>query len=129
MRLPPENLQTNEKLAEFDQWLTAKLERIKDSEKFTSEIKSLCNCVQHIAPFLDNFSNYKICQIDNLCNAVVRASDNFFTGKDFNEDESNIAEFYDSFFNLLFLTTGATDNNLKNHFLMIRTNTFGHLAK
>lgn len=118
MRLPPEKIETHEQLAEFDQWLTAKLERIKDSEKFTSEIKSLCNCVQHIAPFLDNFSNYKICQIDNLCNAVVRASDKFFNGNDFNEDELNVATFYDSFFNLLFLTTGATDNNLKNHFLI-----------
>ena len=118
MRLPPEEIATQEQLAEFDQWLTAKLERIKDSEKFASEIKSLCDCVQHIAPFLDNFSNYKMCQIDNLCHAVVCASDNFFTGNDFCEDEARLAAFYDSFFNLLFLTTGATDNNLKNHFLI-----------
>jgi hypothetical protein len=118
MRIPPEEIEINEQLAEFDQWLTAKLERIKDSEKFTSEITSLCDCIRHLAPFLDNFSNAAICQIDQLCHAVVRASDDFFTGKDFFEDESRIAAFYDAFFNLLFLTTGATDNNLKNHFLI-----------
>ncbi len=37
MRLPPEKIETHEQLAEFDQWLTAKLEKIKDSEKFTSD--------------------------------------------------------------------------------------------
>uniref|UniRef100_UPI004048A16D hypothetical protein n=1 Tax=Cyanobium sp. TaxID=2164130 RepID=UPI004048A16D len=118
MRLPPEEIVVQEQLAEFDQWLTARSERIKDSEKFTSEISSLCECVQQLAPFLENFSDHSICQIDNLCHAVVLASDNFFTGNDFCEDEAQISAFYDSFFNLLFLVTGATDNNLKNHFLI-----------
>lgn len=118
MRLPPEKIDTQEQLAEFDQWLTARLERIKDSEKFTSEINSLCSCIQLIAPFLDNFANHNTCQIENLCGAIIYASDQFFKGNDFYEDEARIATFYDSFFNLLFLTTGATDNNLKNHFLI-----------
>ncbi|MDC9597825.1 hypothetical protein [Xenorhabdus anantnagensis] len=118
MQLPPEKVDTAEQLAEFDQWLTAKLERIKDSNKFTSEINSLCDCIQHIAPFLDNFSDHKSCGIDNLCCAVIQASCSFLSGEDFFEDELKIANFYDAFFNLLFLTSGATDNNLKNHFLI-----------
>ena len=118
MRLRPENLETSEQLAEFDQWLTAKLERIKDSDKFNSEIKSLCECIQSISCHLDNFSNYQVCSIDNLCSAVINASNIFITGESFADDEQRVAEFYESFFNLLFLTSGATDNNLKNHFLI-----------
>ena len=118
MKLPNRELGINEKLAEFDQWLTARLERIKDSEKFTSEINSLCSCVEHLAPYLNNFSEYSICEIGNLCNAVICASNDFLKGVDFYADEAHVATFYDSFFNLLFLTTGATDNNLKNHFLI-----------
>ncbi|RNM24526.1 hypothetical protein [Dickeya undicola] len=118
MRLRTENLEISEQLAEFDQWLTAKLDRIKDSDKFNSEIKSLCECIQSISHYLDNFSNYQICTIDNLCDAVINTSNTLVAGEFFIQDEQRVAEFYNSFFNLLFLTTGATDNNLKNHFLI-----------
>lgn len=118
MRLRTEHLETSEQLAEFDQWLTAKLERIKDSDKFSSELNSLCDCIQRISPYLDNFSDYKYCNIDNLCDAVIKASDTQISGYSFTDDEQNVASFYEAFFNLLFLTSGATDNNLKNHFLI-----------
>ena len=104
MQLCTENLEMSEQLAEFDQWLTARLERIKDSEKFNLEIKSLCDCIQAISPHLNNFSDYHLCSVDNLCDAVISASNFLIAG--------------DSFTNLLFLTSGATDNNLKNHFLI-----------
>lgn len=118
MRLRTKNLETSEQLAEFDQWLTAKLERIKDSEKFNTEINSLCECIQSISCYLDNFSSYQSCNIENLCDAVISASNELIVGESFIDDEQNIANFYESFFNLLFLTSGATDNNLKNHFLI-----------
>ncbi len=118
MRLRIENLETSKQLAEFDQWLTAKLERIKDSEKFNTEIKSLCDCIQSISSHLDDFSNYQSCSIERLCDAVINSSNALVFGKSFIEDEKEITRFYESFFNLLFLTSGATDNNLKNHFLI-----------
>ncbi|WP_421299764.1 hypothetical protein [Aeromonas veronii] len=118
MRLHTENLETSEQLEEFDQWLTAKLERIKDSEKFNTEIKSLCECIQSISGYLDNFSDYAECSVENLCDAVINASDSYLVGDSFLNDEKRITGFYEAFFNLLFLTSGATDNNLKNHFLI-----------
>ncbi|WP_038910332.1 hypothetical protein [Dickeya dadantii] len=118
MRLRTKNLETSEQLAEFDQWLTAKLERIKDSEKFNTEINSLCECIHSISCYLDNFSSYQSCNIESLCEAVISASDELIIGDSFVDDEQNVANFYEAFFNLLFLTSGATDNNLKNHFLI-----------
>lgn len=118
MRLRSENLKTSEQLAEFDQWLTARLERIKDSDKFRDEIKSLCSCIQILSKQLDNFSNHNACDIDGLCKAIIKASESLMVGDSFLADEERISLFYESFFNLLFLTSGATDNNLKNHFLI-----------
>lgn len=118
MRLKAENLTTQEKLQEFDQWLTAKLDKIKDSDKFNSEITSLCNCISTLAPYLNMFSEPATCSINTLISAVTDASLEIISRTDFGSDENTICNFYDSFFNLLFLTSGATDNNLKNHFLI-----------
>jgi hypothetical protein len=118
MQLRPENLDIPEQLAEFDQWLTAKLERIKDSKRFNSEIEALCQCIETISSHLNDFSSYQDCTVENICDAVISASGQFVLGESFAEDEQHIAVFYESFFNLLFLTSGATDNNLKNHFLI-----------
>lgn len=118
MKLNTENLTTPEQLKEFDQWLTAKLDKIKDSDKFNSEITSLCNCISTLAPYLSMFSEPATCSIKNLINAVKSASFGMISRTDFGNDENTICNFYDSFFNLLFLTSGATDNNLKNHFLI-----------
>lgn len=113
MRLRPENLDTPEQLAEFDQWLTAKLERIKDSKRFNSEIEALCQCIETISPHLNDFSSYQDCTVENICDAVVSASRQFVVGESFAKDEQHVSVFYEAFFNLLFLTSGATDNNLK----------------
>ena len=118
MRLRPENLDTPEQLDEFDQWLTAKLERIKDSKRFNSEIEALCQCIETISPHLNDFSSYQDCTVENICDAVVSASRQFVVGESFAKDEQHVSVFYEAFFNLLFLTSGATDNNLKNHFLI-----------
>lgn len=118
MLLRPENLNTPEQLAEFDQWLTAKLERVKDSNRFNSEIEALCRCIETVSPYLNDFSSYEDCTVENICDAVISASRQFMVGESFVKDEQYVSVFYEAFFNLLFLTSGATDNNLKNHFLI-----------
>lgn len=118
MKLPVESLSVQEQMAEFDQWLTARLERIKDTDKFATEMNSLCDCIHHLSPFLNDFRTAEDCQVQNLCQAVIDASKSFVSGMDFYQDEINLSRFYESFFNLIFLTSGATDNNLKNHFLI-----------
>lgn len=118
MRLQPEELSTEMQLEEFDQWLTAKLERVKDSDKFSSEIDALCNCIEQLSFRLNNFADYDDCKVDNLCFAVIEACGELIGGEHFSTDELKVAAFIDSYFNLLFLTSGATDNNLKNHFLI-----------
>jgi hypothetical protein len=118
MKLRSESLDVNEQLLEFDQWLTPKLERIKDTEKFQTEINSVIQVIENVAPFVDNFETYDNFGIDKICDGIIEASGHFIEGSAFVEDEANVTDFYISFFNLLFLASGATDNNLKNHFLI-----------
>lgn len=118
MRLPEEKLTVEQQLDEFDQWLTAKLERIKDTEKFNTEINLICNCIYQLAQFLGDFGNPKQCNVDELVKAVIKSGNKLISKAPFSVNEKKVSEYYDSFFNLLFLVTGATDNNLKNHFLI-----------
>lgn len=117
MKLQEEALTIQQQLSEFDQWLTPKLERTKDSVKFSLEIKALCDTIKILASNLDNF-NLDNKSIDNLVNTIIISSQNFVRGIKYSDDEASVAHFYESIFNLLFLVTGATDNNLKNHFLI-----------
>lgn len=118
MRLATEQLDTASQILEFNQWLTPKLGRIKDTPKFTHEIETICDCVCSLTPHLNDFAKVDDCNAERICIAVVEASQELIEGKSFVEDEKRVTDFLNSFFNLLFLVSGATDNNLKNHFLI-----------
>jgi len=118
MKLPQENLTVKEQLEEFDQWLTPKLERIKDTDKFNSEVELLSECIKTLSKDLNQFIDMDLCSIDSLVEVICKVSSSYTNGSNFFEDEASLTNFYISFFNLLFLATGATDNNLKNHFLI-----------
>lgn len=117
MKLKEEELTIQQQLSEFDQWLTPKLDRIKDSVKFNKEIIDLCGVIKILACDLDNF-NFDNKSIDRLVNTIIVSSKQFIRGVKYSDDEASVTHFYKSIFNLLFLVTGATDNNLKNHFLI-----------
>jgi hypothetical protein len=118
MKLPLEDLTVTQKLEEFDQWLTPKLERIKDTDKFNKEVTALSRCIKKLSLHLRKFESKELCTINSLVNAIVESSASYTQGFNFFDDEIALTDYYISVFNLLFLATGATDNNLKNHFLI-----------
>lgn len=118
MKLLPENLATTQQLEEFDQWLTPKLERVKDTVRFRDELSNICQCIELLAPHLCNFEEIETCDVDRLCDAVLDVCTSLVEGQSFAKDEKKVFQFLHAYFNLLFLATGATDNNLKNHFLI-----------
>lgn len=118
MKLPEELMDVQEQLLEFDQWLTPQLERIKDTDRFKSEISSITQLIKKLSPILHGFSEPSLFTIKNLCAAVIKSSDLCIQGECYFEDEARVQALYNSLFNLLFLASGATDNNLKNHFLI-----------
>ena len=118
MRIPEERLTVSDQMKEFDQWLTPQLERIKDSDKFSSEIDTICNCIRHLSSHISDPMDEGAWSIESIADAVIGSSDAFVGGDSFADDEFRVASFYSAFSNLLFMATGATDNNLKNYFLI-----------
>lgn len=120
MRIPPETISTKEKIEEFDSWLTPQLHDIKGTDRFDSELNGICSVIDHLSFKLDNFKSVDACAIDRIRDSVVsiciekaRACSQGVPAS-----ENLVSEFLSNFFALLFLVTGATDNNLKNHFFI-----------
>lgn len=118
MKLPFEVLTTEQKIEEFDSWLTPQLHEIKGTEKFIYELNSIGTIIEHLAERLNCFASIDDCALPLIRDALISATHEMLDASELNtaDAESAAAEFILSFFGLLFLVTGATDNNLKNHF-------------
>ncbi|NRB69721.1 MAG: hypothetical protein HRU48_20535 [Vibrio sp.] len=73
MKLNESMLSVEEKLAEFDQWLTPKLERIKESDKFNQEIEAISEVIKVLGHSLDGFTT-DTKTIQRFVNAVIDSS-------------------------------------------------------
>lgn len=118
MKLPSEMLTTEQKVEEFDSWLTPQLHEIKGTEKFIYELSSISTIIECLAERLNSFASIDDCALPLIRDALISATHEMLDASALNtvDAESAAAEFILSFFGLLFLVTGATDNNLKNHF-------------
>lgn len=120
MKLPEINLTLDEKLEEFDAWLTPQLVEVKSTGRFRDELDLIAHVIESLAPRLNDYGSIEDCAIQSLAQAVI---DQALISAHGTLEESLRAEretsmFMLGFFNLLFSVTGATDNNLKNHFLI-----------
>lgn len=120
MKLPEINLTLEEKLEEFDAWLTPQLVEVKSTGRFRDELDVISCVIESLAPKLNGYASIEDCGIQSLTQAVI---DQALIPARGALDESLQAEretsiFILGFFNLLFSVTGATDNNLKNHFFI-----------
>ena len=116
MKLPPERLTVDERVNEFDSWLTPQLHDIKGTEKFQSELHGIAMVIKCLSNSLKNFNSIEDCSLPLIRDAVLAATNEVLNHPANFNLENSAAEFLQSFFGLLFLATGATDNNLKNHF-------------
>jgi hypothetical protein len=116
MKLPLESLTIDERVNEFESWLTPQLHDIKGTDKFRNELHGIGAVIVCLSRGLNNFSTIEDCSLPLIRDAVLRATSELLDSSEVANLESAVADFLQSFFNLLFLVTGATDNNLKNHF-------------
>ncbi|MGP5480681.1 hypothetical protein [Pseudomonas helleri] len=116
MKLPPEALSFQEKMDEFDSWLTPQLHEIKGTEKFKVEISNIGFMIELLAVKLNNFSYVEDCAMPLIRDAVLAVIHDHLNKSFGNDHDRDSIELFSSFFSLLFLVTAATDNNLKNHF-------------
>lgn len=116
MKLPQESLTVDERINEFESWLTPQLHDIKGTDKFQSELHGIGAVIVCLSGALNDFSTIEDCSLPSIRDAVLRTTNELVNSSGLSNLESAVADFLQSFFSLLFLVTGATDNNLKNHF-------------
>lgn len=95
-----------EKLSEFDTWITPSLGDIRDIKEFQLTLSNLEDGFNSLIQYTDNFSSEESCSSYNLSKKIV---ENISTIKDAHNHLSNLI-------NAIFLATGKTDNNIKCQF-------------
>lgn len=115
MLIPSEKLKVDEKIEEFSEWLTPTLQDIRQTEKFSQECENIAKVVTQLAKQVnfsqpEDYSDLSLLSKKILSSLIeIAPTDDLKTLENFIEIE------LDTFFNVLFIVTAQTDNNIKNH--------------
>lgn len=97
-----------EKMSEFDLWITTTLGEIRDTTQFLVNLNALKRGFDYLDTITDHFDSYTSCTASNLSLGLRKLIN------DKSVDEAT--EILDCVFNVFLLATGKTDNNLKCQF-------------
>src|SRR5690554_1603546 len=103
MKLYLPTLSFNEKLEEFDFWITPSLGDIRKSSRYNEVQSSVCSLIEIIGKTTNNFESFELFSPKSIALSIVNNI------KDLNSSEKiNITNALSAF---LFLVTGKSDNN------------------
>ena len=108
MKLREYSATLEEKMSEFDLWITPTLGEIRDTAQFLVNLNALKRGFDYLESITDHFHSFVDCYANNLARGFLELID------DKTSDEAK--EILDCVFNVLLLATGKTDNNLKCQF-------------
>ena len=115
LRLYDESLE--EKMSEFDMWVTPSLGEIRDMPQFKVNLEGMKRGFDYMAQVTNNYESLSSCSASSIAHNTV----NLISGH--NDDEKQ--EILNCICGVLFLVTGKTDNNLKCQFPLLLRNTYG----
>ena len=116
MKLKRNNATLEEKMSEFDIWVTPSLGEIRDMPQFPDNLKSMKYGFENMAQVTNFFEDVASCSSSKLAKSVAK----YIAGKDEEEQEDILY----SIFNVLMLATGKTDNNLKCQYPIMLNNIY-----
>ena len=116
MRLKEYKGTLEEKMSEFDIWVTPSLGEIRDMPQFPDNLKSMKYGFENMAAVTDSFVDATKCSSSRLAQSIA----SFIAGKKSDEQEKILY----SIFNVLLLATGKTDNNLKCQYPIMLKNVY-----
>jgi hypothetical protein len=126
MKLKLKQLALEDRVKEFDDWVTPTLGDIKDTDKFASERISIALAIETLGSKTNNFDKLDDTKPDKLAESIIE----HLVGKS-EEDQINLLR---GVFSLFFLVTGKSDNNCKCQFPIylrstLRVDGFPRIAK
>lgn len=117
MRLKEYQASLNEKMSEFDMWVTPSLGGIRDTEQFKINLALLKTGFDYIYKITGGFASVQFCSAHSM------AENALFCIREMSLENARI--FLDDICNVLLLATGKTDNNLKCQFPLMLKNSVG----
>lgn len=108
MKLPLTTLTVDTQLLEFDVWVTASLEDIRDTERFHGELAAVIQIFELLGVASQQFNDVKHCQPSVIAGV--------FVDKIKSMSVEQALEALQSLSSVLFLVTGKSDNNAKCQF-------------
>lgn len=106
-----------EKMSEFDIWVTPSLGEIRDMPQFQTNLDNVKYGFDVMADITDNFDDISKCASLSIAKNTIK----LLEGKTVKEKEQILNAIYE----VLLLVTGKTDNNLKCQFPLLLRNTYG----
>jgi len=119
MKIKDYTASLQEKMSEFDMWVTPSLGEIRDTLQFKINLEQLKVGFDEMAKITDDFASVSSCAASSLAKRAIQHIDGY------NEIETK--SFLDTVCNVLLLATGKTDNNLKCQFPLMLKNQIGIL--
>lgn len=117
MKLNPYRADISEKMSEFDLWVTPSLGEIRDDPQFQTNLQQLKKGFDLLARFSNDFINFNSCSPKQLTEKIMEYSGIF--------SEADVKTCLSCIWNVLFLSTGKTDNNIKCQFPIYLQNVLG----
>ena len=103
MKLKQHRYSEEEKLSEFDKWITPSLGDIKDSIEFKNVVAGLVKGIRSLSVYTNGFASMESCSAYYIAKTITEKISNV----------ENCEEHLTNIFNVILLATGKTDNNLK----------------
>ena len=116
MKLREYDYSLNDKLDEFDTWVTPSLGELKDFVEITQIVEGLKRGFENLSVYTENFKDVEACSGKSIAKSITEKAD-------VNSDD--FADTIYAVINAILLSTGKTDNNLKCQFPLYLIRKYG----
>lgn len=108
MKLKTYNAGLEEKLSEFDFWITPSLGEIMEAEQFKVDLQKIIHGFDGVALLSSEFKDIQLCSAKNLAERLIPIINH--------KEMAEAISFLESICGVLYFATGKTDNNIKCQF-------------
>lgn len=111
------SLSLEEKVAEFDSWITASIQQVTKTDTYKQELSKVSILLESLGEATNNFSSPDECNAEKMAVYCVAEIERIISKQSTTFDALVAAnDLIDSLISMLFLVTGKSDNNTKCQF-------------
>ncbi|WP_154067102.1 hypothetical protein [Pseudomonas sp. CC6-YY-74] len=117
MKLVSVELSLEEKLSEFENWITASIQQVSDTATYRSELEKISLILDSLGAATNGFQRVEDCNPEQMAIYCIAQVERIIA--EFETVELSLTaaiDLLDSLISMLFLVTGKSDNNMKCQF-------------